>query len=227
MSSNRLAEEFRRRLNGRTKQALIEEMIVRSPHNIATEKMVKALEVFPLLILMLAADHPTKIWILDRGETPSSAEILDEAARNRRWHNRGICIDECEGITDVVDNYVAVVVSWKTLLVMRHEFAHAATTFLAPNVRKDLERLYLQARERRAFVEPLAAESLGEYVACAMSYYYFSDLADELRQIDPELYNLIDKMFSQAEAVSREIALAPIATQTIPTGASAPAPTPA
>ncbi len=206
--SDRQIEELRRRLGGRTKRQLIEGMIVRSPHAGATEKMVKALEVFPLLILMLAHDHPTKIWILDRGETPSSAEILNDEVRARRWHSKGLAIDDCEGLTDVVDNYVAVVVSWKTTLVMRHEFAHAATTFIAPRVRAEMERLFRNARSRARFVEPLASESLGEYVACAMSYYFFPDLKQQLREVDQDLHDLIEHMFQQAEMVS--LAIAPV-----------------
>ena len=213
MPSNRLTEEFKRQLDGRTKRQLIEGMIVRSPNNVATEKMVKALEVYPLLILMLAHDHPVKIWILDRGEAPSSAEILDEAAKNRRWHSNRICVDECEGLTDVVDNYVAVVVSWKTLLVMRHEFAHAATTFIGPSVRQELERLFREARQRRQFVEPLAAESLGEYIACGMSYYFFPDLREELQQTDPALHDLVAEMLRQAEVVSEDMVAEPIAAE--------------
>lgn len=204
--SDRHIEEMRRRLKGRTKRQLIEGMIVRSPHAIAKEKVFKALEVYPLLILMLAHDHPTKIWILDRGEPPSSAEILNKEARERRWHSQGIAIDECEGITDVVDNYVAVVVSWKTLLVIRHEFAHAATTFLSRNVRVELNNLFRGARSRGSFVEPLASESIGEYVACAMSYYFFSDLKEELKQVDPGVYELVDRILRQAEMVSLAIA---------------------
>lgn len=205
MSDGRI-EEWRRQLGGRTKRQLIEGMIVRSPHPGAREKMVKALEAFPLLILMLAHDHPTKIWILDRGETPSSAEILNDEVRERRWHSRAVAIDECEGLTDVVDNYVAMVVSWRTMLVMRHEFAHVATTFLAPSVRVELERLFRNARARDSFVEPLACESIGEYFACGFSYYLFPDLKQELREIDADLYNLIERTVMQAELVSMAIA---------------------
>lgn len=198
-------QQLRTRLGGRTKRDLILDMITHSPHDAATEKTVLALEAFPMLLLLLAHDHPTKIWILDRGEKPSSARILSDEVRARRWHTAGIGVDDCEGITDVVDDYIAVVTSWKTLLLMRHEFAHASTTFLSPRARKQLEQLYHAAQTRNQFTEPLAAESLGEYVACGLSYYCFPDLRDELRAVDPALFRLVEHVLGQAEAVSQQI----------------------
>ena len=201
-------EQLRVRLAGRTKRDLILGMICHSPHEVATEKMVLALEAYPLLLLLLAHDYPTKIWILDRGEKPSSAAILNDEVRAKRWHDSGVSLDECEGLTDVVDDYVAVVVSWKTLLLMRHEFAHAITTFLSPTARRRLEQLYREAKARNQFTEPLASESIGEYVACGLSYYCFPDLREELRHVDAGLYHAVGRMLGQAEAVSR-LLLAP------------------
>lgn len=196
---------LRTRLAGRTKKELIQGMIIRSPHHVATEKMLMALEPYPLLLLMLAHDYPTKIWILDRGEKLSSSEILTEEMRCRRWHSNGIGIDECEGLTDVAEGYVAVVVSWKTLLIMRHEFAHATTTFLSAKIRRRLERIFGEARARNCFTEPLAGESIGEYIACGMSYFLSPDLREELKDVDLDLHNLVEDILSQAEAISREI----------------------
>ena len=195
-------DALRRQLAGRTKRDLIEGMVVRSPHRVALEKLVVALEAYPLYLLMLAHDHPTRIWLLDRGEPVSSAAILDDEARGRRWHSAGITVDECDGLTDVVGDQVVMVVSWKTLLLMRHEFAHVVTTFFSPRVRGYLETLYAHAKQRGAFTEPLAAESLGEYIACGLSYYFFPDLRDELLQVDEPLYRLVDDILRRAEAVS-------------------------
>lgn len=200
--SNRFIEDMRSKLAGRTKHQLIEGMITRSPHAAATQKAVVAFEVFPLYLLMLAHDFPTKVWILDKGEKPSSAEILDDDARNKRWHSTRICIDDCEGVTEFIDGYIAVVVSWKTLLAMRHEFSHAITTFFSSATRHRLEQLYREAKRCGRFVEPLAAESLGEYVSCGFSYYFFPDLREELKEVDPELYNLIDNLLREAEEIS-------------------------
>lgn len=202
---NKFIDDLRGRLAGRTKRELIEGMIIRSPHQAATEKALLALQVYPLTLLMLAHDFPTKVWILDRGEKPSSAEILDERARKKRWHSARICIDDCEGITEFIDGYVAVVVSWKTMLAIRHEFAHAVTTFFSMETRHRLELLYRNARSSGNFVEPLAAESIGEYAACGVSYCFFDDLREELREKDPGLYDLVDDLLRQAEEISQLI----------------------
>ena len=205
---NQTTEQLREKLAGKSKRQLIEEMIVRSPHAIATDKMVQALEVFPLWLLLLAHEHPTKIWLLDRDEKPSSAAILDDTARQKRWHSLQISIDECEGLTDLVDNYIALVVSWRTLLVMRHEFAHALTTFFSPETRARLKALYEHALAVDRFVEPLARESIGEYISCALSYYFFPDLRAELAATDEPLHALVTAMIEQAEELSAQL-LAP------------------
>lgn len=204
-ANRRLVEQLRARLGERTKRDLIKQMIVRSPHSNATEKAVAALEAYPLLLLLLACDYPTKLWILDKGEKPSSAGILNESILAKRWHSTNITIDECEGITDVVDNFVAMVVSWKTLLILRHEFAHAVTTFFSPSTRKQLQALYVGAKRRGEFTEPLAKESLAEYAACGLSYYFFPDLREELRATDGDLFNLVRGLVTEAEAVSTQI----------------------
>ncbi|MCL5959683.1 MAG: hypothetical protein M1358_10295 [Chloroflexi bacterium] len=205
MSNRKITDALRTKLGSRTKRDLIEQMIARSPHEIATQKAVAALQVYPLSLLLLACDYPTKLWILDRGEKPSSAEILDGTVLGKKWHSSGISIDECEGITDVVGNYVAIVVSWKTLLIMRHEFAHAATTFFSPSTRDRISALYREALGRGDFTEPLAKESLGEYAACALSYYFFPDLKEELQTVDPNLFNLVHSVLDEAELLSRLI----------------------
>lgn len=197
---------MREKLAGRNKRQLIEGMIARSPHQIATEKLVMALESYPLLLLLLAKEYPTQIWLLDRGELPSSAAILNDQARRRRWHSQGIGVDDCEGLTDVVNGKVTIVVSWKTLLIMRHEFAHAVTTFFSPNIRRRLGLLYAQAKQRGVFAEPLAAESIGEYVACGISYQFFPDLSAELREVDAGLYRCIEGLLREAEELSALIA---------------------
>jgi len=143
-----LVQQLQYRLGGRTKSDLIRGMVARSPHEAATGKLVMALEVYPLLLLLMASDYPTKIWLLDRGEKPSSAAILTERMKQRRWNSDGISIDECEGVTDLAPGYIGMVVSWKTLMVMRHEFAHAATTFIPPRMRNHVSALYAQARTR-------------------------------------------------------------------------------
>ncbi len=204
--SDRLLSDLSARLGGRTKRELIEGMISRSPHPAATGRLVTALEVYPLSLLLLAHDYPTKIWVLDRGEKVSSAGILTQRILHRRWHSTAIGVDDCEGLTDVAPGYVAVVTSWRTLLVMRHEFAHAVTTFFSESLRRQLHQLYEDARMRGQFTEPLAAESIGEYVACGLSYYFFPDLRAELRSTDPGLYRLIDRFIGQAEDLSARLA---------------------
>lgn len=203
--ANEYIREMRRRLAGRTKRELVEGMITRLPHQPALEKTYVALEVFPLFLLMLARDFPTKLWILDRGEKPSSADILNDHVRNKRWHSSRICIDDCEGVTEFIDGYVAVVVSWKTLLAIRHEFAHAITTFFSATTRSTLEQLYRDAKKRNSFTEPLASESVGEYAACGLSYTFFPDLREELREVDPRLFDLMEDLLRQAEEVSDRI----------------------
>jgi hypothetical protein len=197
---------MRTRLGGRTKRDLVEGMIVRAPHQLAIEKTHIALETYPLFLLMLAHDFPTKLWILDRGERPSSAEILNDQIRQRRWHSRRICIDDCDGVTELIDGYVAVVVSWKTLLAVRHEFAHAVTTFFSTTVRNRLSRLYSEAKKRGDFIQPLASEGLAEYAACGLSYMFFHDLREELRIIDPDLFKVMENLLRQAEEISEIIA---------------------
>jgi len=203
--SDRQLTDLRARLGGRGKRELIEGMIVRSPHPAATGRLITALEVYPLATLMLAHDYPTKIWILDRGEKVSSAGILTQRILHRRWHSAGIGVDDCEGLTDVAPGYVAVVTSWRSLLVMRHEFAHAVTTFFSAPFRQQLRQLYDEARLRGQFTEPLAGESIGEYVACGLSYHFFPDLRTELMAVDPALYRLIDRFIAQAEDLSMRL----------------------
>lgn len=204
-------DSMRQKLAGRTRRQLIDEMIIRSPHAGAKEKVHLALQEYPLFLLMMARDYPTKIWILDRGEKPSSADILSESARQKRWHSRGISLDQCDGMVDVINDYVAMVVSWKTMLIIRHEFAHVVTTFFSPKTRSELGALFENARARNRFVEPLAAESLGEYLACAMSFYFFPDLREDLREVDPDLHQLVAGILKEADEISEQISTVPAA----------------
>src|SRR6185437_201609 len=171
-------EEMVPRLGGRSKRDLIQNMLARSPHPAATEKLMIALEAYPLVYLLLASEHPTEIWVLGRDEKVSSAEILTPEMRERRWHSTNMSIDECEGLTDAAPGLVAMVTSWRSVLVMRHEFAHVVTTFFTPDQRAGLSQLFLRARATNHFTEPLARESIGEYVACAISYLFFDELRD-------------------------------------------------
>jgi hypothetical protein len=201
-----LDHDLASRLRGRSKRELIESMVVRTPHLHASEKLIIALEPYPLLYLLLASEHPTRIWILDRGEAVSSAEILTPQMRGRRWHSTQISIDECEGLTDAAPGFIAMVTSWRSLLVMRHEFAHVVTTFFTPDERATLTRLYMRAHALNQFVEPLARESIGEYLACSLSYLFFDDLSEELARIDPPLHRFVTRLLSHAEDISRRIA---------------------
>lgn len=164
-----------------------------------------ALEPYPLVYLLLASEQPTRIWILDRDEKVSSADILTSEMRQRRWHSTQISIDECEGLTDATPDYVAMVTSWRSALVMRHEFAHVATTFFSPSERMELGHLYSLAHARNHFVEPLARESIGEFLACSLSYAFFDDLYRELAEFDPSLYRFVRGLLRRAEALSTAI----------------------
>ncbi len=193
------------RLAGRGKRDLIRGMLVRSPHAGATEKLMLALEAYPLSYLLMASEYPTRIWILDRAEKLSSAEILTTEMRERRWHSTQITIDECEGLTDIAPGYVAMITSWRSILVMRHEFAHVVTTFFTPYERAELGVIYAQAQVTNRFLEPLARESIGEFFACALSYWFFEDLAHELAEFDPMLFRFIRSLMHRAEEFSRLI----------------------
>jgi hypothetical protein len=192
-------------LRGRSKRELILDMIVRCPRPTVAEKLVQALEVYPLSYLLLAREHPTYIWVLDRDEKISSAEILTTEMKRRRWHTANLAVDDCEGLTDASDSYVAMVTSWRSTLVIRHEFAHVVTTFITPLERSMLQQLYLRAMTHGQFVEPLARESIGEYLACGLTYTFFPDLADELVESDPGLHRFLTRMRSRAEDLSRWI----------------------
>jgi len=198
-----LRQDLAARLRGRTKRELIESMLVRAPHAPAAEKLVIALEAYPLFYLLLASEHPTSIWIIDQGEKVSSAEILTPEMRRRRWHSTNITIDDCEGLTDAAPDFVAMVTSWRSLLVIRHEFAHVVTTFFTSHQREALGQLYLRAHALNLFPEPLARESVGEYFACALSYLFFDDLSQELAQFDTLLYRFVTRLINRAEDVSR------------------------
>ena len=196
-------EEMAARLGGRSKRDLIQNMLKRSPLPAATEKLMLALEAYPLVYLLLASEHPTKIWVLDRDEKVSSAEILTPEMRARRWHSTNISIDECEGLTDAAPGLVAMVTSWRSVLVMRHEFAHVVTTFFTPDQRARLGQIFLRAQVTNHFTEPLARESIGEYVACAISYLFFDELRDDLLHFDPVLYRFVARLLSRAEDLSQ------------------------
>jgi len=192
-------------LRGRSKRDLITQMLVRSPHPGATEKLMVALEPYPLIYLLLAAEFPTRIWIIDRGEPISSAEILTSEMRNRRWHSTGIHIDECEGLTDAAPSYLAMISSWRSLLVLRHEFAHVVTTFFSPQERAVLNQLYSRAHALNHFMEPLARESIGEYLACSLAYTFFEDLNQELARFDPALHRYVSRLRDRADDFSQAI----------------------
>ncbi|HEX5416923.1 MAG TPA: hypothetical protein VFZ25_14765 [Chloroflexota bacterium] len=192
-------------LGGRGKRDLIADMLVRSPHPAATEKLMLALEPYPLVYLLLAAEFPTRIWIIDRDERVSSAEILTPEMRNRRWHSTAIHIDECEGLTDAAPHYLAMVTSWRSMLIMRHEFAHVMTTFFSPQERKVLIQLYNRAHSLNHFMEPLARESVGEYLACALGYTFFADLDEELARFDPALHRFVNRVRDRGEDFSRTL----------------------
>jgi hypothetical protein len=180
-------------------------MIVRCPRPAITEKLVQALDVYPLSYLLLAREHPTYIWVLDRDEKVSSAEILTAEMKRRRWHAANLAVDDCEGLTDATDTYVAMVTSWRSMLVIRHEFAHVITTFFSPLERSILHQLYATAMTLGQFVEPLARESIGEYLACGLTYTFFPELSDELAGSDPGLHRFLTRMRSRAEDLSRSI----------------------
>lgn len=202
---SRTQNDLATRLAGRNKRDLIADMLVRSPHPSATEKLMLALEPYPLVYLLLAAEFPTRIWIIDRDEPVSSAEILTPEMRNRRWHSAGIHIDECEGLTDAAPHYLAMVSSWRSLLIMRHEFAHVVTTFFSPQERKLLIQLYNRAHTISHFMEPLARESVGEYLACALAYTFFGDLDDELAHFDPALHRFVNRLRDRADDFSHAL----------------------
>jgi len=203
-------------LRGRTKRDLIRSMLVRTPGAEATEMAVSAIEVYPLIYLLLACEHPTRIWLLDVGERLSTAGILTPEMRNRRWHSSGIGIDECEGLVDVAPEYLAMVSSCRTELVLRHEFAHVVTTFFNSEERSTLSQLYSRASKANRFTEALARESLGEFVACALSYSFFGGLARRLATLDPALYEFVAHLRSRAESVSQALAASQVA---VPIGA--------
>ena len=208
-----MAVEFRTQrdlailLGGRSKRDLIEQMLVRSPHPGATEKLMVALEPYPLIYLLLAAEFPTRIWIIDRGEPVSSAEILTNDMRNRRWHSTGIGIDDCEGLTDAAPTYLAMISSWRSLLVMRHEFAHVVTTFFSTQERGILTQLYNRAHTLNHFMEPLARESIGEYFACSLAYTFFDDLDEDLARFDPALHRFVVRLRGRADDFSQTLAV--------------------
>jgi hypothetical protein len=198
----RTLEELAVLLRGRTKRDLIASMIARSPSPEATEKLFRALDPYPLVFLLLAAEYPARIWLLDRGEKVSSAEILTPEMRRRRWHSNGIGVDDCEGLTDVGPGYLAMVTSWRTLLVMRHEFAHVVTTFFTLDQRAGLSQLFARSHAAGHFMEPLARESLGEYLACALTYTFFADLDEELARFDPSLHRFVRRLRARADDIS-------------------------
>lgn len=202
---SRIRSDLADRLAGRTKRDLIGEMLVRSPHPAATEKLVYALEAYPLVYLLLAREFPTRIWIIDRGEPVSSAAILTPEMRNRRWHSTAIHVDECDGLTDAAPTHIAMVSSWKSLLIMRHEFAHVITTFFSPPERAHLTELYVRAQTRNHFIEPLARESIGEYLACSLTCTFFPDLDQELEQFDPGLHRFVTRLLQRAEDLSQTL----------------------
>jgi hypothetical protein len=187
---------------GRTKRDLILGMLARTPGPEATEALIGALEAYPLIHLLLANEHPTRIWLVNPGEKLSSAEILTPEMRHRRWHSRGIGIDECDGVVDAAPGYVAMVSTWRTSLVLRHEFAHVITTFFDSADRATLSQLYSRAFRAGRFTEPLARESIGEFVACAISASFFPDLARRLATIDAALYHFVWRLRARAEAAS-------------------------
>lgn len=183
------------------KARLIDGMLTHSPSDAARTRLHQALAVFPLYLLRLAHDYPTRIWLLDQGERLSSAAILGRSIGSRHRYGSRADIDKCEGLTTVVDRTVAVVSAWQSTLVLRHEFAHAVTTFLSAGARGRFVQLYERARQRGWFVEPLAAENPGEYTACALSSY-FEYRRQELFAVDPPLLAVVHQLVLEAEELS-------------------------
>jgi hypothetical protein len=51
-------------------------------------------------------------------------------------------------------------------------------------------------------MEPLARESLGEYLACALTYTFFADLDEELARFDPSLHRFVRRLRARADDIS-------------------------
>lgn len=171
------------------------EMIARTPHDAATDALVRALDPFPPSVIDAAARLPTRIWLLDDDEDISSAAILTARMRRRRWYQHLASIDDYLGLTDVGPGYIAMVARWSLRSVIRHEFGHVVTAVLSPSERRKIADLFLGARLRRRFVEPLAARSVGEYVACGITAYVSPDRSEILREIDGPLVRFFDRLF--------------------------------
>ena len=183
------------------KRALIRGMLVRSSCKEARARAYEALKAFPLFLLLLAHGYPTRIWLLDEGESPGSA--FHNLPQGRPPVGYPGDVERCRGVTVPVSGGVAIFSSWSSLLVLRHEFAHAVTTFLSPQARAEMLHRYRHALECDAFVEPLASLNPAEYAACAFSSYFIKERRERLEAVDPGLAATVCRLMTEAERVSR------------------------
>lgn len=183
------------------KHSLIRGMVVRFSCEEARARAYEALRAFPLILLLLAHDYPTRIWLLDEGESPAS--VFHGLPLPARFASHPGEATQCEGVTLPVNGGVAIFSSWSSLLVLRHEFAHAVTTFLSPQARVEMLHRYRHALECSAFVEPLASLNPAEYAACGLSSYLTEERRERLEAVDPALAATVHRLMTAAERVSR------------------------
>lgn len=178
-------------------------LISRSPHQAAAESARNVLRTYPPALLERAARRSVRIWLLDPDEPVASAAPLDARARARRWHNGTIGLDNCAGLTVPVPDGVLVIAPWHRPAVLRHELGHALSVLLTSAQRRRIERTYEKALARTSFVVPLAARSVGEYVACGLACFTDAGARHRLQQFDPALAAVLDELWRTPRPAQR------------------------
>ena len=168
---------------------------MRSPHPAATEALVAVLHQYPTHLIKAAVSLPVRIWLLDHSEPVSSASLLDARSRDTRWHGGNVGLADCAGLTIPQGGAILMIAPWYLQAVLRHELGHALSVLLGRSERRRIQAAYDRTcREGRSFL-PLAAASVGEYVACGLAALTEPASRDYLATVEPELAEILDRLW--------------------------------
>jgi hypothetical protein len=157
-------------------------------------------------LIQAAASQPVRIWLLDAGEPVSTAALLDARSRDTRWLGGRVSLAECAGLTIPQGGEILMIAPWYRQAVLCHELGHALSVLLGRTERRRIEAAYAgSCQEGRSFV-PLAAASVGEYVACGLAALTKPASRRQLATIEPELAYVLERLWQAPTKTGRGLA---------------------
>lgn len=171
-------------------------LVARAPRYEALLAATEVLSSYPAHVLETLASRGVRLWLLDRGEAVSAAPI--PASERARW-----CLGErgrqaaWAGLTVPTPGGPLVVAPWDRPTVVRHELGHAIGALLDDQQRRRLGAAYRTASVRGRWLVPLAARSVGEYLACGAACFARSGGPAYLRAFDPALADVLEPIWAR------------------------------